>query len=111
MGLAAAEVRLEIDDRGASASRDALDGLDQEASQAIGEVGPAEELRRVDVLRPPLALAHLVEVGGELSQGEAACCHILVWLHDVAPRTKAGAAVSAATSTSDFGVARRASAS
>ena len=45
VGLAAAEVGLELHDRVAALAGEALHGADQQALQALGEVGAAEELR------------------------------------------------------------------
>jgi hypothetical protein len=45
--LAAAKVGLELHDRIAACAVKALDRSDQEPSQALGEIGAAEELNRL----------------------------------------------------------------
>ena len=65
VGLAAAEVGLELDDGVAALATEPLDGADEHAFQALGEVGAAEELDGVAVLVGALAEMDLPEVGGE----------------------------------------------
>jgi hypothetical protein len=55
VGLAAAEVGLELDDRVATRARQPLHGAGQEPPQAVGEVGAAEELHRIAVFVGPFA--------------------------------------------------------
>ena len=85
VGLAAAEVGLELHHRVAALAGEALHRADQQPLQALGEIGAAEELDRVAVLVRALAQMHLPEVGGELGLLVAAAGHVLVRRHHLAP--------------------------
>ena len=83
--LAAAEVGLELHDRVAALPGEALHRADEQALEALGEVGAAEELDWVAVLVRALAEVHLPEIGGELRLLVAAARHVRVRRHDLAP--------------------------
>ena len=85
VGLAAAEVGLQLDHRVSGLAIEAKQGDAQQILEATGDVGAAEELGRVGVFRAALALAHLVEVGGELGLLVATCDHIGVRGNHIAP--------------------------
>ena len=70
--LAAAERRLEVDDRLATGPGQPPERAGQEEPETLGEVRPGEELARVDVLLGALATGDLGEVGGELRLAVAA---------------------------------------
>ena len=76
--LAAAEVGLELHDRIAARAVEALDRPDQEPSQALGEVGTAEELDRLPVFVGALAEVDLPQVGRELGLLISAAGYVLV---------------------------------
>ena len=90
MGLAAAEVGLQLDDGIAALAGQAAHGPGQHASQALGQVGAAEELGRVPVFIRAFAQMHLPEVGGELGLLVAAACHVRVGRHDLPPGLQVG---------------------
>ena len=50
MGLAAAEIGLKLDHRISACAGESLGGADQKRTEAVGEVGAAEELPRIAVL-------------------------------------------------------------
>ena len=83
--LAAAEVGLELHHRVAALAARCAARADEQALQALGEVGAAEELGRLLVLVRALAQMHLPEVGGELGLLVAAARHVRVRRHDLAP--------------------------
>ena len=85
VGLAAAEVGLELHHRVAALARDALHAAHEQALQALGEVGAAEELLRLLVLVRAFAQMHLPEVGGELRLLVAPARHVGVRRDDLAP--------------------------
>ena len=85
VGLAAAEVGLELHHRVAALARDALHAADEQALEALGEVGAAEELRGLAVLVRAFAQVHLPEVGRELGLLVAAARHVRVRRDDLAP--------------------------
>ena len=85
VGLAAAEVGLELHHRVAALAREALHAAHEQALQALGEVGAAEELLRLLVLVRALAQVHLPEVGRELRLLVAAARHVGVRRDDLAP--------------------------
>ena len=66
MRLAAAEVRLQLDDRVAALAAEPPRRVQQQVAQPLGQERAAEELVRLAVLVLGLVAPHLVEVGGEL---------------------------------------------
>ena len=86
VGLAAAEVGLQLDDRIAAGAREPLHGADQQARQPGGEKGAAEEFGRVAVFRSGPAATHLRQIGSELGDRITACGHVRVRRDDLAPR-------------------------
>jgi hypothetical protein len=66
VGLAAAEVGLQLDHRVAALPPPPAHRVEQQLPQPVGEEGPAEELGRVAVLRRCLVPPDLMEVRGEL---------------------------------------------
>ena len=89
VGLAAAEVGLELHHRIAAPAGETAHRAHQHRLQALGEVGAAEELDRVAVLVGPFAQVHLPEVGGELGLLVAAAGHVAMGRHHLAPRLEA----------------------
>ena len=89
VGLAAAEIGLQLNDRIAAASGKAAHRTDQHSLQALGQVGTAKELDRVPVLVRTFAQVHLPEVGRELGLLVSAARHVLVGGHDLPPRLQA----------------------
>jgi hypothetical protein len=65
VGLAPAEGGAELDHRLSALARQALQDVLEEALQLLGEVGLAEELVGVAVLRAGRAPDHVVQLGGE----------------------------------------------
>ena len=90
VGLAAAEIGLQLDHRVAALLAEPAHGVGQEALQPVGQVGPPVELGRVAILVAALAARHLGEVGRELGLGEPAGRHVAMRGHDLAPRLQAG---------------------
>ena len=84
--LAAAEVRLQLDDRIAAFAADPPNGADEEALQAFGEVGPPEELLRVLVLGAALADVDLPEIRRELRLLVPSTRDVGVGRHHLTPR-------------------------
>ena len=85
VGLAAAEVGLELDDRLSAEAAEAFHPVCEEALEAVGRVGAAEELGRVAVFGDALAEVHLPEVGGELGLLVVAAGDVGVGAGDLAP--------------------------
>ena len=90
MGLAAAEVGLQLDHRVAALARQPPGRGGQQVPQALGEIGAGEEGPWVLVLGVGPALSHRVQVGGELGLVEAPGPHVGVGDDDVAPRRQPG---------------------
>ena len=90
VGLAAPEVRLQLNDGVAAPTREAVDCPDQQALQAFRQVGPPKELDRVAVLVRPFAEVHLPEVGCELGLLVAPARDVLVGRDDLPPWLEAG---------------------
>jgi hypothetical protein len=91
VGLAAAEVGLQLDHRVAArlagqASERAL----EQAGQALGQIGAAEELDRIAVFLGRVAPRHLGEVGSELGLDVTAARDVGVGRHDLAPGLEPG---------------------
>ncbi len=86
MRLAATEVGLELHHRIGALAGEALHRAHEQARQALGEIGAAEELDRVPVLVGPLAEMHLPEVRRELGLLVPAARHVPVRRHHLAPR-------------------------
>ena len=90
MGLAAAEIGLQLHHGIAALAGQAAHRPDQHSLQAFGQVGAAEELDRIPVFSRAFAQMHLPQVGGELGLLIPAACHILVGRHDRPPGFQAG---------------------
>ena len=90
VGLAAPEVRLQLNDGVAAPTREAVDCPDQQALQAFGQVGPPKELDGVAVLVGPFAEVHLPEVGRELGLLVPPARDIPVRCDDFPPWLEAG---------------------
>ena len=86
VGLAAAEVGLQLHDRVAAPAGEPLHRADEHLREALGQIGAPEELDGVAVLIGPLAEVHLPEVGGELGLLVATAGHVLVRCDHLAPR-------------------------
>ena len=85
VGLAAAEVGLQLHDGFAALAVQALQSICQQAAQTLGEVGAAEEFGRVAVFGGALAEMDLPEVGGEFGLLVVAAGHVGVGADDIAP--------------------------
>ena len=85
VGLAAAEVGLQLDDRIAAGAGQAFDRAEEQAFEAFGDEGAAEELGGVFVLVGALVLVDLPEVGGEFGLLVAAGGDVGVRGDDFAP--------------------------
>jgi len=90
VGLAAAEVRLQRDDRIPALGAQATDRVDREAAQSLGEVRPAKELPRVSVLVGGVPAPDLMQIGGELGLLVAPRSDVAVRRDDLTPRSQAG---------------------
>ena len=88
VGLAAAEVGLELDHRVAAGPGHPLDASHQQALEAVGEVGPPEELSGLPILVAAFAQVDLPEVRGELRLLVTATGHIGMRGYDLAPGLK-----------------------
>ncbi len=85
VGLAAAEVGLQLHHRIAALAGESLDRTHQQSLQALGKIGAAEELDRIAVLVTPFTEMHLPQIGGELGLLVAPAGHIGMRSHDLAP--------------------------
>src|SRR6266849_2226627 len=85
MRLAATEVGLELHHWVATLASEALHRTHEQALQALGEVGAAEELDRVFILIRSLAQVYLPQVGGKLGLLVAATGHVPVRRDYLAP--------------------------
>ena len=88
--LAAAEGRLQLDDRLAALPRDALQRLHQQFSHAGGDIGSREELHRVLILDGCRSARHLREVCGKLCVAVGPVRHVRVGLNHLAPAWQTG---------------------
>ena len=86
MGLAAAEVGLELHHRIPARARQALYAPHQQVLEALREVGAPVELLRVSILIASLAQMHLPQVRCELRLLIVPAGHIRVRGSDLAPR-------------------------
>ncbi len=86
MGLAAAEVGLQLHDRIATLTAEPPYRSGQHSLEALGQIRPPEELGRVPVLCRPFAEVRLPEIGRELRLLVTAARHVLVRRCDLAPR-------------------------
>ena len=84
----AIQVRLEIDNRHATAMGDALSSLSQQLAQTDSQIRPSEELNRLCIFGKPPAKVHLMKVRGKLGKGKLALRDVVVGLNHLAPRTK-----------------------
>ena len=85
VGLAPAEIRLELDDGVGAARGETPDRANEHSSQALGQVGAPEELGGVTVLVRTLLLVDLPEVGRELRLVVPPAGDIRVRRHDIPP--------------------------
>ena len=85
MGLATAEVGLQLHHRVATAHSQTTHRADQHVLQAFRQIGPAEELHWIAVFGRALAQMHLPQIGGELGLLIAAAGHVIVRHHHFAP--------------------------
>ena len=85
VGLAAAEVRLQLHHRIAAPAGQPPHGAPQQLPQPLGQVGAAEEVRRVAVFGTGRPGVHLGEIGGELRLLQVPRAHILVGDHHLPP--------------------------
>ena len=90
VGLAAAEVRLQLDGWFAAPARKAQRGFGKEACQSSRQVGAREKRLWVLVLGAGFARRNERQVCCELSLGQPARGNIVMRSHDVAPRRQAG---------------------
>lgn len=89
VGLATAEARLNLDDGIAAGAREPLQGSNQEATDALGDVGPPEEVLRIPVLVAAFAAVDLRQVRHKLRLLITAGRHVRVGRDDLAPRLQA----------------------
>ena len=93
VGLAAAVGQLELPHRLGAPAREPLRHVLDQFAQGVGGVGQGEEARRVLVDGPPpLAEGDLVQVGGELRQGQLPAPQLALETHDLMPRLRSGGA-------------------
>ena len=90
VGLAAAEVRLELDYRVAGSAAEALHGPRQHALQTLGQMRAPEELDRIAVLVGSFSQMHLPEIGGKLGLLVPPARHVPVRRDDLPPRLQGG---------------------
>ena len=90
VGLATAEVRLELNNGIASFACEAAEGPNQQSLQAFRQVRPPEELNGVSILVCPFTQVHLPEIGGELGLLVSPACDIPVGSDDFPPGLQAG---------------------
>ena len=90
VGLAAAEVGLELDDGVATGPGEPPGRPGDQVADPLGDEGAAEELGGVAVLVGGFAPPHLVQVGGELGQLEAAGGDVVVGGDHLPPAGQAG---------------------
>src|SRR5680860_815458 len=92
VGLAPAEVGLQVDDRaGVGVTGEAPRRAAEQVPQPLGDVGAPEELHRVDELVAALAARNHVQVGGELRGVVLAAGHVRGGGDDLPPGLDAGA--------------------
>lgn len=91
MGLAATEVRLQLDNRVAALAGNALHASDEETFQAVGQESAAEELRRLPILVAAFADVDLPQVGRKLGLLVAPAGDIGMGRNDLAPRLQRAA--------------------
>ena len=89
VGLAAAEVRLELNDGIAAFAREAADGSNQQPLQAFRQIRAPEELDGVSILVCAFTQMHLPEIGGELGLLVASARDVPVGGDDFPPRLQA----------------------
>ena len=89
VGLAAAEVRLELNDGIASSAREAADGPNQQTLQAFRQIRAPEELDGFSILVCAFTQMHLPEIGGELGLLVASARDVPVGGDDFPPRLQA----------------------
>ena len=90
MGLATAEVRLEVNNWIASFACKAADGPNQQSLQAFRQIRAPEELDGFSILVCAFTQMHLPEIGGELGLLIAPARDVPVWGDDFAPGLQAG---------------------
>ena len=90
VGLATAEVRLELNDGIAASAREAADGPNQQTLQAFRQIRSPEELDGVSILVCPFTQMHLPEIGGELGLLVSPARDVPVGGDDFPPGLQAG---------------------
>ena len=90
VGLTAAEVRLELNDRVSASAREAADGPHQQPLQAFRQIRAPEELDGVSILVCAFTQMHLPEIGGELGLLVAPARDVPVGGDDFPPWLQAG---------------------
>ena len=90
MGLAAAEVRLEMNDGIASFACKTVDGPNQQTLQAFRQIRSPEELDGFSILVCPFTQVHLPKIGGKLGLLVSPTCNVLVGGDDFPPGLQAG---------------------
>ena len=91
MGFAAAEYGFGLDDGLAAVAAEALEGVDEQGGDAVGDVGASEEVEGVGVVVVGASAVDGGEAGGELGQGRAAADDVFARLYDFAPSLERGA--------------------
>ena len=86
VGLATAEVRLELNDGIAASAREAADGPNQQPLQAFRQIRAPEELDGISILVCAFTQMHLPEIGGELGLLVAPARNVSVGSDDFPPR-------------------------
>ena len=86
MGLASAEVGLQLDHRVAACPGQPFGGSRQQITQTLGDVGAGEELTRILIFGFGAAVGDLPQIGRVLGLHEVPAGHIFVRCDDVAPR-------------------------
>ena len=90
VGLATAEVRLELNDGIAAFAGEAADGPNQQTLQAFRQIRSPEELDGFSILVCAFTQMHLPEIGGELGLLVSPACNVLVGRDDFPPWLQAG---------------------
>ena len=90
VGLATAEVRLEVNNGIASFACEAADGPNQQSLQAFRQIRAPEELDGFSILICPFTQMHLPEIGGELGLLVAPTRDVPVGGDDFPPWLQAG---------------------
>ena len=86
VGLASAEVGLQLHYRVAASAAEPSGGADDQAGKAFSDVGATEELDRIAVFRDGRSLPDLLQVRGEFGDEKTAGGHVVVRLDHIPPR-------------------------